>query len=154
LVKELIYSIDSKTHVDTLIDRLEEKIELKKASFDEALGYYLRDNKSSFEIHILPKKGEFFELNFRLKNIENELFVKEIFGIPQKEYVKDASILDVAEFIAKLNLDKSENEIYDLVKTHFNLSKTKYDSFIKLIIKQGSRFNARKYLKDAAKRLR
>ncbi len=154
MVKELVYNIDSKTHVETLLDRLEEKIELKEASFDEALGFCLRDDKLSFEVQVLPKReGEFFELSFRLNDKKNEVFVKEIFGHPKKEYIKDASIMDIAEFIAKLPKDIDENEIFELLKTQFNLSEIKYNEFKKMIIKQGTRFNARKYLKDAAKRL-
>ncbi|MBN1330429.1 MAG: hypothetical protein JXA54_13225 [Candidatus Heimdallarchaeota archaeon] len=154
MVKELIYNIDSKINVETLLDKLEDKIDLKKASFDEALGYCLRDTTSTFELHVFPKReGEFYELNFRLKNKKNERFVKEIFGTPKKEFMKDASIMDIAEFIAELPLDKSENEIFELMKLKFNLSEKKYLSFKKLIIKQGSRINTRKYLKDAAKRL-
>ena len=153
MVKELVFHLNSNTEVETLIDRFEERVSLRKASIEDSFGYSLRNDDRSLEIQIIPKKGgEHFDIIVRTWNDDHELLSKQIFGEPKRETMKDASILDVAEFIAELPQEKSEDEIKDLLKVKFDLTEEKISYFIDMILKQGSRDNARQYLRNAAER--
>lgn len=154
MAKELIYTFNSDLEVETLIDRLEEKVEIRKASLDEGLGYSLRNDDRSLEIHIVPKQeGELFEVVVKTKNDNLENISKEIFGDPKKEAYKDASIMDVAEFIMDLPDSINFEELCKALKERFILDDEKLEFFIKTIIKQASKFTARDYLKKAAKKI-
>ena len=153
MVKELIFHLNSNTEVETLLDRFEEKVSLRKASLEDSFGYSLRNDDRSLEIQVLPKKGgEHYDVIVRTWNDDHEVLSKQIFGEPTRETMNDASILDVAEFIAELPQDQSEDEIKVLLKDKFDLTDDKIQYFIDMILKQGSRVNAREYLKNAANR--
>ncbi len=154
MAKELIYNFKSDSEVEALIDKLEERVEIRKANFDEELGYSLRNEDRSLEIHILPKyEGEEYEVIVKAHNNYLEELSKQIFGTPKRETVQDASILDVAEYIADLPTNSSEAEIKGFLVERFSLDDDKLNFFIQLIIKQASRENAREYIIEAAKRL-
>jgi len=154
LAKELIYIFKSNSEVEVLIDKLEERIEVRKANLDEELGYSLRNEDRSLEIQILPKyEGEECEVIIKAHNDRLENLSRQIFGKPKREAVKDASILDVAEFIAELPTNTSNTEINEFLVERFSLDEDKLNSFIQLIIKQASRENAREYIIEAAKKL-
>lgn len=145
--------MNSNTEVETLLNRFEERVELKKDSLEDCFGYSLRNDDRSLEIQVFPKQGgEHFEIIIRTWNDDHETLSKQIFGEPKKEIMKDASILDVAEYIAELPRDYSETEIKNLLKEKFDLTDDKYQYFKEMILKQGSRDNARDYLKNAAER--
>ncbi|MHA1155117.1 MAG: hypothetical protein ACTSQK_03330 [Candidatus Heimdallarchaeota archaeon] len=154
MAKELIYIFKSNSEVEVLIDKLEERIEVRKANLDEELGYSLRNEDRSLEIQILPKyEGEECEVIIKAHNDRLENLSRQIFGKPKREAVKDASILDVAEFIAELPTNTSNTEINEFLVERFSLDEDKLNSFIQLIIKQASRENAREYIIEAAKKL-
>lgn len=154
MAKELVYNFKSNSEVEVLIDKLEERIDIRKASLDEELGYSLHNEDRSLEIQILPKyEGEEYEVIVKAHNDRLENLSKQIFGTPKREAVKDASILDVAEFIAELPTNTSKEEINELLVERFSLEEDKLNSFIQLIIKQASRENAREYIIEAAKKL-
>jgi len=154
LAKELIYNFKSNSEVEVLIDKLEERVEVRKANLDEELGYSLRNEDRSLEIQILPKyEGEECEVIIKAHNDRLENLSRQIFGKPKREAVKDASILDVAEFIAELPTNTSNTEINEFLVERFSLDEDKLNSFIQLIIKQASRENAREYIIEAAKKL-
>ncbi len=153
--KELVFRLNSKAEVETLIDRLEEEVSLQRGSLDISFGYILRNEDRSLELQVLPKKeGELFEIIVHLKSDDLEELTKQIFGEPQKEIAKDASILDVAEFIVDLPVEISDMEIKNLVKEKFNLDECKYDYFKDIIIRHSINENARNDFKHAAKRLK
>lgn len=155
LAKELIYNFKSDSEVETLIDRLEEQIEIRRASLDEDLGYSLRNDDRSLEIQILPKQeAESFDIIVKAQNERVEHISKQIFGKPKRESAKDASILDVAEFISELSKDFTRIEICNLVKKRFSLNDKKLNFFVKMIIKQASKADARDFLRIAAERLK
>ncbi|MHA1461698.1 MAG: hypothetical protein ACTSQ0_01280 [Candidatus Heimdallarchaeota archaeon] len=154
MAKELIYNFKSNSEVEVLIDKLEERVEVRKANLDEELGYSLRNEDRSLEIQILPKyEGEECEVIIKAHNDRLENLSRQIFGKPKREAVKDASILDVAEFIAELPTNTSNTEINEFLVERFSLDEDKLNSFIQLIIKQASRENAREYIIEAAKKL-
>ncbi|MGC9780722.1 MAG: hypothetical protein HZR80_15885 [Candidatus Heimdallarchaeota archaeon] len=153
MVKELVFHLNSNTEVETLLDRLEERVDLKKASLEDSFGYSLRNDDRSLEIQVFPKQGgEHFEVVVRTWNDKHETLSKQIFGKPKKETMKDASILDIAEYIAELPQDYSEIKIKKMLKEKFELNDDKFLYFKEMILKQGSRDNARDYLKNAAER--
>ena len=153
MVKELIYNFGSDSEVETLIDRLEERVNIKKASLDEGLGYSLRNEDRTLEIRILPKyEGEEYEVIVKAHNDRLENLSTQIFGRPKRVAMKDASILDVAEYIAELPENITEDEIKHCLVEKFGLDIAKVNFFIQLIIKQATRDNAREYLLEAAKR--
>ena len=153
MAKELIFNFGSDSEVETLIDKLEERIPIKKASLDEGLGYSLRNEDRTLEIRILPKfEGEEYEVIVKAHNDRLENLSTQIFGQPKRVVMKDASILDVAEYIAELPNSITEDEIKDCLVEKFGLDKEKVNFFIQLILKQASRENAREYLIEAAKR--
>lgn len=153
MVKELVFRLQSKSELEALIDRLEERVDLRKASSDVGLGFSLCNNDRSLDIQVHPKKeGELFEIIVKTSDDDLELITKTIFGEPEKEIVKDASILDIAEFLADLPNNTKEPVIKELLKEKFELSESKYEYFKNLILKQGNRIDARTYLKNAAKR--
>lgn len=154
MAKELIYNFKSDSEVEVLIDKLEERIEIRKANLDEELGYSLHNEDRSLEIQILPKyEGEECEVIVKTHTNHLEELSKQIFGTPKREAVQDASILDVAEYIAELPTNTSKLETKDILVERFNLDEDKLNFFIQLIIKQASRENAREYIIEAAKRL-
>ena len=154
MAKELTYNFKSNSEVEVLIDKLEERIEIRKANLDEELGYSLHNEDRSLEIQILPKfEGEEYEVIVKAHNNRLENLSKQIFGTPKREAVKDASILDVTEYIAELPTNTSKIEIEELLIEKFSLDEDKLNFFIQLIIKQASRENAREYIIEAAKRL-
>ncbi len=154
MAKELIYNFKSNSEVEVLIDKLEERVEVRKANLDEELGYSLRNEDRSLEIQILPKyEGEEYEVIIKAHNDRLENLSRQIFGKPKREAVKDASILDVAEFIAELPTNTSKTEINEFLVERFSLDENKLNFFIQLIIKQASRENAREYIIEAAKKL-
>jgi len=153
VVKELVFRLQSKSELEILIDRMEERIELREASSDIGLGFILCNIDRSLEIQVHPKKeGESFEIIVKTSDDGLENITKTIFGEPEKETVKDASILDIAEFLADLPNNTKEPEIKEMLKDKFELSDSKYEFYKNLILKQGNRINARTYLKDAAER--
>ncbi|NHK30000.1 MAG: hypothetical protein FK730_01525 [Asgard group archaeon] len=153
MVKELVFRLQSKLELETLIDKLEERVELRKASSDVGLGFSLCNDNRSLEVQVHPKKeGELFEIVIKTSDDDLETIAKAIFGEPEKETVKDASILDIAEFLAELPNNTKEPEIKELLKSKFELTDYKYEYFKNLILKQGNRSNARAYLKNAAER--
>lgn len=155
LAKELIFNFKSDSEVETLIDRLEEQIEIRRASLDEDLGYCLRNDDRSLEIQILPKQeAESFDIIVKAHNERVESISKQIFGKPKRESAKDASILDVAEFISELSKEFTRIEICNLVKKKFCLKDKKLNFFTKMIIRQASKADARVFLKIAAERLK
>ncbi len=154
MAKELIYNFKSDSEVEVLIDKLEERVEIRKANLNQELGYSLHNEDRSLEIRILPKyEGKEYEVIVKAHNNHLEELSKQIFGTPKRETVQDASILDVAEFIADLPSNSSELKIKALLVEQFNLDKEKLNFFTRLIIKQASRENAREYIVKAAKRL-
>ena len=154
LAKELIYKFNSDSEVETLIDRLEEQIDIRRASLDEELGYSLRNEDRSLEIRILPKQeAESFDIIVKAQNERVENLSRQIFGTPKKESYKDASIMDIAEFIADLSKEYTQEEICSLLKEKFNFDDKKLNFFTKMIIKQAKKADARDYLRKAAIKL-
>jgi hypothetical protein len=154
VVKELFFRLHSKSELESLIDRLEEKVVLRKASLDDGLAFSLCNENKSFEVNVHPKKGgDHFELIIKTNNDDLEEIAKQIFGDPQREIVKDSSILDIAEFLAELPSNTNRDNVRELVKEKFELTDNKYEFFKNMIIQQATRDNARSYLKDAAERL-
>ena len=148
-----MFRLNSNTEVESLIDRLEERVELQKGSLDIGFGYILRNDKRTLEIHVLPKReGELFEVIVHTKSDYLEELSKQIFGKPEREVVKDASILDVAEFIVDLP-DSIDSAIGEMVREKFDLDEDKYEYFKEIIIKQSANENARSDFRNAAKRL-
>ena len=69
MAKELIYNFRSNSEVEVLIDKLEERVEVRKANLDEELGYSLHNEDRSLEIQILPKfEGEEYEVIVKAHN--------------------------------------------------------------------------------------
>lgn len=146
--------LNSDSELETLIDKLEEQIEIRKASLDEGLGFSLRNEDRSLEIHIFPKNtGENFQVIAKTHAERLENIIIQIFGEPLKVIQKDASIMDIAEFIVDLPNNHTKEEILSLTKKKFGIDESKLRFFTKMIIKQASRKNPREYLQQAAEKL-
>jgi hypothetical protein len=153
LPKELTYRFKNNSEIESLLNRLEEETEVVEDSMDEGLGHSFRDKNHTFEMQILPlKKGEFYEIIIRTRNSLSEALIKKIFGQPIREAKKDASILDVAEYISDLPNNISSGELDQLIIEKFSLNKRKINLYKKLIIKQSTKETTRKELLIAAKR--
>jgi hypothetical protein len=157
VVKELVFRLNSKSELESLIDRLEECIELREASLgkdEDDFGFSLCNDNRSFEVNVHPKTGgDLFEIVIKTYDDHLETIAKSIFGEPERETVKDSSILDIAEYLAELPVNTKREDVKELVKTKFDISDKKFETFKRLILKQATRVNARTYLKNAAERL-
>ncbi|NHJ49205.1 MAG: hypothetical protein FK733_15560 [Asgard group archaeon] len=156
MVKELVFRLNSKSELESLIDKLEERIELRKASLDDEddFGFSLCNDNRSFEVNVHPKTGgDLFEIVIKTNDDHFETITKSIFGEPEREIAKDSSILDIAEYLAELPVNTEREDVKDLVKTKFDLTDQKYENFKNIILKQATRVDARTYLKNAAERL-
>ena len=154
MAKELVFRLPSDSAVESLIDRLEEKIELREASLNDSLRYGFRNEDRSFELIVFPmKEGELCEVIVKTTNEQLEELSKEIFGTPIKESNNDASFLDVTEFIAELPRDTETQEVFLLVKEKFDINDEKLHFYTQMILKKASQDSARDYLKQAADRL-
>lgn len=86
MVKELVFRLQSKLELETLIDKLEERVELRKASSDVGLGFSLCNDNRSLEVQVHPKKeGELFEIVIKTSDDDLETIAKAIFGEPEKK---------------------------------------------------------------------
>ena len=146
--------MNNKTNLESLIDKLEERVILQKAEIDAELGFGLLTDDKALNVRVLPKSGnDDFHIIAQIKKDEYEILVKTIFGTPVRETIKDASILDVAEFIADLPEDIPNHEIRIMIKEKFKINDLKYLHFKKTIIKQAARSDSKPHYKQAAKRL-
>ncbi|NHJ88109.1 MAG: hypothetical protein FK734_21770 [Asgard group archaeon] len=154
MVKELVFHLNNKTNLESLIDKLEERVVLQKADLDTELGFGLLTGDRALNVRIIPKSGnDDFHVIAQVKKDEYEVIVKNVFGNPIREIIKDASILDIAEFIADLPEDIPNNEIKNLIKEKFKINDLKYSHFKKIIIKQAARSDSKPHYKQAAERL-
>ena len=150
----MVFRLQSDSEVESLIDRLEEKVELIKASHNDALDYSFRNENRSFELVVYPlKEGEICEVIVKTTDEQLEELSKEIFGKPQRVSNSDASFLDVTEFIADLPRDTETSEVFNLVKEKYDINDEKLRFYTKMILKKASQESARDYLKQAAERL-
>ncbi|MHA1356139.1 MAG: hypothetical protein ACTSXA_02445 [Candidatus Heimdallarchaeota archaeon] len=154
MAKELVFRLPSDSAVESLIDRLEEKVELREATLNDSLRYSFRNEDRTFELQVFPmKEGELNEIIVKTTNDQLEDLSKEIFGKPIRESNSDASFLDVTEFIAELPRDTETDEVFLLVKEKFDINDEKLTFYTSMILKKASQESARDYLKQAAMRL-
>lgn len=154
MAKELVFRLQSDSAVESLIDRLEERIELWEATQNDSLRYSFRNKDRSFELLVFPmKEGELCEIIVKTTDEQLEELSKEIFGQPIRESNADASFLDVTEFIAELPREIEIKEVFDLVKEKFDISEEKLQFYTKMILRKASQETARDYLKQAADKL-
>ena len=140
--------------MESLIDRLEEKIELREASQNDSLTYGFRNEDRSFELIVHPlQEGEICEVIVKTTNDQLEELSKDIFGKPTRESNADASFLDVTEYIADLPINIEPSEALQLVKEKFDINDEKLQFYTKTILRKASQASAREYLKQAAKRI-
>ncbi|TFG01618.1 MAG: hypothetical protein EU542_06650 [Promethearchaeota archaeon] len=154
MVKELIYRFKDNSEIEVIINRLEEEVDEEfEQGIDEGVTSYFHNNNRSLEIHVFPRNsGELFEASILTRSSEMEIVTKKILGAPIKERFKDASILDVAELIAELPEDTSDDEIQKAIENNLGIKK-KYSFFRRMIKKMGKKKNAPNYLRDAARKL-
>lgn len=149
----MIFRCKAESEVETLIDALEEKIEIQERTLGEEVGLNFWNKDRSLELRVIPRQqGKFFEIIVRTKTNELEKLVKTIFGIPKKEKIISASILDIAKLIADLPERKSEQEIRELVQERFGIPNEKFNSYKLLILKQATRKNSGSFIKRAAEK--
>lgn len=154
MVKELIFRLDSKSLLESHLDKLDEHIILEKYSLAGELGYTLKNEERTLELQVLPLYGgDNFELCIHTEVDSIEDLIKDIFGTPERELSKDASILDVAEFISNLKNNITHEDIDAQVIERFDLELSKYQYFKKMIIKQSEKDNAREEFISAAKKM-
>lgn len=150
----MVFRLPSDSAVESLIDRLEEKLDLREANLNDSLRYGFRNADRSFELIVFPmKEGELCEVIVKTTNDQFEKLSKEIFGIPIRESNADASFLDVTEFIAELPSDTEREEVFQLVKEKFDIKDEKLHFYSQMILKKALQDSARDYLKQAADRL-
>ncbi|MBD3189984.1 MAG: hypothetical protein GF308_05050 [Candidatus Heimdallarchaeota archaeon] len=151
MAKELIFRFKAESEVESLIDDLEEQIDIQKRLLGEEIGLNFWNIDRSLELRVIPKqKGKFFEIIVRTKTNELEELIKTIFGIPRKEKIIAASILDIAELIADLPERKTEREIREIVQERFGIPNEKFNRYKVLIMQQATRENSRSFIKRAA----
>ena len=154
MAKELVFRLPSDSAVESLIDRLEEKVELREATQNDSLRYSFRNEDRSFELQVFPmKEGELSEIIVKTTSDQLEDLSKEIFGKPIRESNSDASFLDVTEFIAELPQDIETQDVFQLVKEKFDINDEKLQFYTKMILRKASQESARDYLKQAADKL-